>query len=361
MAINKVQTQSGEVLIDLTGDTVTASDIVAGKTAHDRSGTQVTGTFTGQEKTATENGDVTPDAGKYLSKVTVNVASSGGNESGNGGLMTICIGAAYYGTEVSWGDTPECTDGYMSNSDENTINSISVTPIPLYKKATDNTGDPTGGTDDLLKVVCNGGYISTESYKGTLADARANNLTLIWMISANCIIKGTLVTLADGSRKPIEDITYDDELLVWDFYNGKFAHAKPRWIQIENTASFYNKVVFSNGAVIGFVGSNGYHRIFNKETGRFSLTGTEETPDGTTTYSESEEFVTVVEQTIINEEVEYYNVIPYGHYNLFANGILTGSGMENRYAIKDMKYIGERINTDKEIEANFERLKFRQK
>lgn len=80
MAINKVQTQSGEVLIDLTGDTVTASDIVAGKTAHDRSGTQVTGTFTGQEKTATANGDVTPDAGKYLSKVTVNVASSGGND-----------------------------------------------------------------------------------------------------------------------------------------------------------------------------------------------------------------------------------------------------------------------------------------
>lgn len=73
MAINKVQTQSGEVLIDLTGDTVTASDIVAGKTAHDRSGTQVTGTFAGQEKTATANGDVTPDAGKYLSKVTVNV------------------------------------------------------------------------------------------------------------------------------------------------------------------------------------------------------------------------------------------------------------------------------------------------
>lgn len=78
MAINKVQTQSGEVLIDLTGDTVTASDIVAGKTAHDRSGTQVTGTFAGQEKTATANGEVTPDAGKYLSKVTVNVASSGG-------------------------------------------------------------------------------------------------------------------------------------------------------------------------------------------------------------------------------------------------------------------------------------------
>lgn len=45
MAINKVQTSSGEVLIDLTGDTVTASDIVSGKTAHDRSGAKITGTL----------------------------------------------------------------------------------------------------------------------------------------------------------------------------------------------------------------------------------------------------------------------------------------------------------------------------
>ena len=82
MAINKVQTQSGDVLLDLTGDTVTASDIVSGKTAHDRSGVQITGTFTGQEKTATENGEVTPDTGKYLSKVTVNVAAGSQDPDG---------------------------------------------------------------------------------------------------------------------------------------------------------------------------------------------------------------------------------------------------------------------------------------
>ena len=32
-----------------------------------------------------------------------------------------------------------------------------------------------------------------------------------------CFVEGTLVTLADGTTKPIEDITYDDELLVWNF------------------------------------------------------------------------------------------------------------------------------------------------
>ena len=35
---------AGKVLIDLTGDTVTAETLLAGVTAHDKTGTQITGT-----------------------------------------------------------------------------------------------------------------------------------------------------------------------------------------------------------------------------------------------------------------------------------------------------------------------------
>ncbi len=35
----------GKVLLDLTGDTVTASDLKAGVTAHDKSGAVITGSF----------------------------------------------------------------------------------------------------------------------------------------------------------------------------------------------------------------------------------------------------------------------------------------------------------------------------
>lgn len=35
----------GKVLLDLTGDTVTASDLKAGITAHDKSGAVITGSF----------------------------------------------------------------------------------------------------------------------------------------------------------------------------------------------------------------------------------------------------------------------------------------------------------------------------
>lgn len=45
MANNKVQLADGTVLLDLTGDTVTAGDMLQGITAHDKSGRQITGTL----------------------------------------------------------------------------------------------------------------------------------------------------------------------------------------------------------------------------------------------------------------------------------------------------------------------------
>lgn len=47
MAVNQV-IYGGETLIDLTGDTVTPATLLAGTTAHDASGNQITGTLSRQ-------------------------------------------------------------------------------------------------------------------------------------------------------------------------------------------------------------------------------------------------------------------------------------------------------------------------
>ncbi len=43
--------------------------------------------------------------------------------------------------------------------------------------------------------------------------------------SSSCVTPDTRVTLADGTKKEIQYITYDDQLLVWDFFKGEYATA----------------------------------------------------------------------------------------------------------------------------------------
>lgn len=229
---------------------------------------------------------------------------------------------------------------------------------------------------ESINVVCTSGYLyfSTFDYGGivsvtggvTQIDSNTVKVTGDGTVTASyyCLIEGTQITLADGTTKAIEDITYDDELLVWNFYDGKFDKAKPTWIKVAEVAPRYNLVKFSNGSEVGFVGAGGekgYHRIFNKEAGAFTHTGCKETPNGTTTFAQDETFPTVVSQEVVEKEIKFYNVITDKHYNLFANGILTSCRLSNKYRIEDMKYVGEKLISGEQEKVYFERIENKRK
>lgn len=75
MATNKYNNKivyGGEVLIDLTGDTVTPDKLASGITAHDKSGAPITGTNTYDSDTS----DATADAGEILNGETAYVAGA---------------------------------------------------------------------------------------------------------------------------------------------------------------------------------------------------------------------------------------------------------------------------------------------
>lgn len=211
-------------------------------------------------------------------------------------------------------------------------------------------------------TVCTGGVTvnSDFSTNPTFTITGAGTIT----VDPWCLIEGTQITLADGSTKAVENITYDDELLVWNFYAGRFDKAKPIWIKVAEVAPRYNLVKFSNGSEVGFVGAGGekgYHRIFNKEAGAFTHTGCKDTPNGTTTFAQDETFPTVVSQEVVEKEVKFYNVITNEHYNLFANGILTSCKLSNKYRIENMRYIGEKLISDEEKDTYFDSLENKRK
>ena len=158
----------------------------------------------------------------------------------------------------------------------------------------------------------------------------------ILMLEYSCFVEGTQIKLADGTSKNIEDITYDDELLVWDFDNGVLASSKPLWIQKKQVAGEYNLLKFENGSELKTVNQ---HRIFNKDAGRFTYPMTDDTPIGTTTITSDGTETKLVSKEKVQETVNYYNIITDYHMNLFAEDILTSCRLSNLYEIKDMKYV----------------------
>lgn len=151
-----------------------------------------------------------------------------------------------------------------------------------------------------------------------------------------CLAEGTLIKMADGTTKKIEDIVFSDLILVWNFDEGKFDAAQPLWIKKAGVNQQYNLIEFSDGSSIKTIID---HRIFNKELGAFTYPMTEDTPVGTTTFNVNGEEVTVVRKSVVNEQVNNYNVITDRHMNLFANGILTSCRYNNLYPIQGMKFV----------------------
>ena len=159
-------------------------------------------------------------------------------------------------------------------------------------------------------------------------------------VPTSCLQKGTKVTLSNMTTKPIEEITYDDELLVWDFDNGKFSSAKPLWIKSMQVSPFYFRNEFSDGRTLMTVGEpkTGGHRLFNLSKSMFTYS--KETV-GDEVYSLDGRISHVLCERV-DEPCEFYNVITDRHMNLFANGILTSCRFNNLYPIKDMKFVKDK-------------------
>lgn len=151
-----------------------------------------------------------------------------------------------------------------------------------------------------------------------------------------CLVRGTLVALSDGTSKPVEDITYDDLILAWDFDRGCYAEARPLWIKREEITDNYNLLTFSDGSTLRTVDQ---HRIFNKEAGAFTYPMTDGTPVGTTTYNQHGDEITLIKKERVYDTVAYYNVISDHHMNVFADSILTSCRFNNIYPIVHMQFV----------------------
>lgn len=207
-----------------------------------------------------------------------------------------------------------------------------------------------------LKIYAKGswkkGYITNDGKDGfvTVDD----NLQLSYTITnSSCLVEGTLITLADGTTKKVEDLTANDLLLVFNHETGKYDKAPASYIiHMNESAEKYRVItlIFSDGTRVGIVGEHGFFNISVNEyvfINEFNISSF----IGNQFYSINNNSVTLVNYEIEEKITRIYSPISTYYLNCFANGMLTVSnfldGFVNIFKLdENMKY------NEKEMEEN---------
>ena len=202
----------------------------------------------------------------------------------------------------------------------------------------------------------NGNEIVNKSSAGTYTFTMPASDVTISASSSGCVTGDTLVSLADGTQKRIDEITSGDMLLVWNFFEGRY-DAAPAAILFNH--GFENntviKLTFSDGTVVKVVN---LHQFLSAQTNSFVEINAE-TVDGYVGHSfikQNGDTVTAVElvdYTVTEEYLEAYGIISAFHYNIIVEGLISTDIMPEDQPLfyyfeigNDMKYDEEAVKAD---------------
>lgn len=138
-----------------------------------------------------------------------------------------------------------------------------------------------------------------------------------------CLVKGTKIKVV-GGYKNIEDIRYDDLLVVYSYELGKEVYEYPIKIEKEGTTDYYQQITFSDGSILKTFGAHG---IFSKDANKFvSVLDRDNFDIGTTVIKISDKElkeVKVAKIENVEEKTTYYNISSTRYLNVIANDFLT--------------------------------------
>ncbi|MBQ7453236.1 MAG: BspA family leucine-rich repeat surface protein, partial [Clostridia bacterium] len=129
---------------------------------------------------------------------------------------------------------------------------VNVSCSSSYRNPTFTAQTSSGTTVNVTQV--------TEYSKYTFVMPAAN-VTCTFTCSSNgfCVASGTLVTLADGTQKPVENITLADELLIMNHETGMLDVAEINFIEYDGEAQYdVISLEFANGTISRMIYEHGY-------------------------------------------------------------------------------------------------------
>ena len=148
-----------------------------------------------------------------------------------------------------------------------------------------------------------------------------------------CITEGTLITLADGTKTAVENLTGDEELLVWDMLNGTFTSAPILFIDSEETTTYdVITLTFSDGTQVEVIDE---HAFFDTTLNKYVFLRNDAS-QYIGHYFKKQSYdlnnnmvlldVQLLDVTITQQVTTAYSPVTYGHLCYYVNGMLSMPG-----------------------------------
>ena len=173
----------------------------------------------------------------------------------------------------------------------------------------------------------------------------------------NCIAEGTLITLADGEQVPVEQLTGNESLLVWNLYTGTFDTAPILCVDSDPLGTYeVINLYFSDDTQVKVISEHGFwdfdlNKYVYLDKNASEYIGhwfNKQTTDDTGNFAWGKVQLTDV---IIQEEyTTAWSPVTYSHLCYYVNGMLSmPGGIEGLFNIFDVDI--ETMSYDKEAMA----------
>jgi len=146
----------------------------------------------------------------------------------------------------------------------------------------------------------------------------------------SCITEGSLITLADGTQTAVENLTGNEELLVWDMLNGTFSSAPILFIDSEST-TIYDVITltFSDGTQVEVIDE---HAFFDVTLNKYVFLRNDASQYIGHFFTKHNQMLTGIENVqLVDVDITptittAYSPVTYGHLCYYVNGMLSMPG-----------------------------------
>ena len=145
-----------------------------------------------------------------------------------------------------------------------------------------------------------------------------------WYKPNECVAQGTLITLADGTQVPVETLTGNEMLMVWNMITGRLEAASILFID-KDPAQVY-KVInlgFSDGTTVKVISEHGF---WDYDLNKYVYLRQDASKYIGHWFNKGETRVQLVSVDVRDEYTSSYSPVTYGHLCYYVNGMLSMPG-----------------------------------